>query len=304
MKKLIAIFAAIISLTMGSAVANFDLGGWFCDIATNGRIDFETEDDWFGKKQGEVVFITSLELSRPVCDGNLYFGIIGYFPADPLVTIDPILNRPNRAATDAGNRLVLNLGYMMPLACLPSPDCFCMDAVQLSLDFGYNYYWWLEDDMLNPWNQVNRSNEIYVGFLTDSPLRPAFYVFYDFNLEQIRLVGSIGYTYDLSCWCGLNGFAIDLNAYIAWLYADAYNGDQRPDVLPGQSGKNRNSYTYGGITADLVYSLNDCANVRIGVRWAANNDGTSKEGRTFTTYKNQGGTESNVWWGAGIDFGF
>lgn len=299
MKKLIATFAAIASLAMGSAVANIDLGGWFCDISTNGKVGFETEDIWLGKKVGETVFDVALQLSMPVCDGDLYFGITGYFPADPLTSTQYPTAIHNTHASDAGNRLVLNLGYMMPLACLPSPECFCMDDTQLSLDFGYNYYWWLQDRNLNPWSPVNRSNEIYVGLLTDAFLRPALYAFYDFNLEQFRLLGSIGYTYDLSCWCGLDGFAIDLNAYIAWLTADKYNGDQRQGSLP----KQKNGYTYGGISADIVYSLNDCADIRVGIRWAANNDGSSKDQTTYA-YENQGGTQSRVWWGAGIDFGF
>jgi hypothetical protein len=300
MKKLIATFAAIASLGLGSAVANFDLGGWFCDISTQGKMGFETENHMYGKKVGKEVFIGGVELAMPVCDGNLYTGITGFFPTDPLKSY----TGSQRFLNDAGNRFEYKLGYMMDLACLPTPECFSMDSVQLSVDIGYKYYWWLQDNLTNPWNQVNRSNEIYAGLLTNSFLRPALYVFYDFNLEQFRLEGSIGYTYPL-CFSGIDNVALDFNAYLGWLTADAYNGDQRQSINGVVPGKQSNGYTYGGVSADIVYSLNDCADIRVGIRWEANNDGKyTGSGLTANNYLNQGGTESRIWWGGGLYFGF
>jgi len=310
MKKLIATFAAIASLGLGSAVANFDLAGWFCDVSGQGKIGFETENHMYGKKIGKDTFIGGVELAMPVCDGNLYTGITGFFPTNPFV--QPFDTGFGIVAakllSDAGNRFEYKLGYMMDLACLPTPECFCMDNIQLSLDVGYKYYWWLQSHITNPFNRVNRSNEIYAGLLTDGFLRPALYAFYDFNLEQFRLEGNIGYTYPL-CFCGVDNVALDLNAYLGWLNADAYNGDQRSFFPPvgAVPGKQKNGYTYGGISADVVYSLNECADIRVGVRWEANNDGKytgALNPSTYQSYQNQGGGESRIWWGGGLYFGF
>ncbi len=300
MKKLIATFAAIAALGLGSAVANFDLGGWFCDLSAQGKIGFESENHLYGKKIGKEVIVAGLEVTMPLYDGNLYTGLTGFIPTDPLKNYAG----DERFLNDAGNRFEYKLGYMMDLACIPTPECFCMDNIQLSLDVGYKYYWWLQDNLTNPWNQVNRSNEIYAGFLTDGFLRPALYFLYDFNLEQFRLEGSIGYTYPL-CFCGVENVALDLNAYLGWLNAKAYNGDQRQAINGVVPNKQQNGYTYGGVSADIVYSLNDCADIRVGVRWEANNDGKyTGPNQTQFNYLNQGGTESRIWWGGGVYFGF
>lgn len=301
MKKLIALFAAIASLGLSSAVANFDLQGWFCDISAVGSIGFESEDHIYGKKIAEDTFVSGIEFTMPVCDGCTYLGVTGFFPFEEGSQSTRATDDKPAHLGDAGNRFEIKVGYMMPVLCVPAPECFCMDDTQVSIDLGYKYYWWTEHKAHNPWNNVNRSNEIYAGILTDMFLRPAAYFFYDWNLEQFRFELSIGYTYNLGCFSDcLDRFAIDANAYVAWLQADDYYGDQAfADGLKDTD----NGYTYGGVSVDLVYCLNECADIRAGVRWEANNDGGENSKGSAGLRMNQG-DESRCWWGASVNYGF
>jgi len=306
MKKLIATFATIAMLGLSTAVANFDIQGWFCDISAVGSIGFESENHIYGKKIASETTVAGIEFSMPVCDGCAYLGVNAFLPWEHIegTVTDTATNIA--AHNDGGNRFEIKVGYMMPVLCVPAPECFSMDDTQVSIDLGYKYYWWTQDGFSDPWNQVNRSNEIYAGILTDMFLRPAAYFFYDWNLEQFRFELSIGYTYNLGCWSDcLDRFSLDANAYVTWLNAHKYSGDQAAGV-----NKYENSYAYGGIKVDLIYCLNECADIRVGVRWETNNDGKNSGATavynppTNATYQNQGGDESRCWWGASVNYGF
>ena len=253
MKKFIASLA-IAGVAAGLSAQ--ETGSSLSDLSITGTFDFETEYVFRGKELQQQSFQPSVEFGFPVLGGDLYAGV---WTAQPI---------------KAGefNEIDFYTGFAYPIT-----DMFTADA-------GFTYYWYPDSV---PGGPISQTREIYIGVSADVILSPALYFYYDFDLEQTVLEGSIGYSFDLSQYVGTEGISIDLGAYLGWLSADAANGSQRNGAP-----KWKNGYTYGGVTADLVYAFSENVSSSMGIRWAANNDGTVN------------GPEQNLWFGATLGFAY
>ncbi|MDR0351410.1 MAG: hypothetical protein LBH49_02070 [Puniceicoccales bacterium] len=149
------------------------------------------------------------------------------------------------------------------------------------------------------------SNEIYAGVMADVLLNPTTYLAYDFNRRELNFEGRINYTIDLEKY-GLSGFSVDLNAKLGydraskpfgipwadWQPSNHQNGNRYVkydkatntlvegkedkdlgldgDVISSEIHGGRKGYVYWGAGSDLIYTLNDNAKVRAGVRYVGN----------------------------------
>ncbi len=161
-----------------------------------------------------------------------------------------------------------------------------------TFDIGYTLHTYPNNDSFAPAEtnrgDYNRSNEVFIGASTSQYewFTPKAYIYYDFNLQQVtyeamltrRVEGQdLGLSPDL---------AFDLAAYIGYLSARRYDGDQG-------AAKVRNGYAYAGLSADVVYRIAPNANVSLGMRYAWNNDG-----------EHGNNTEKNLWWGTKVTFAY
>jgi len=328
MKKLIAILAATATLGVVSAfsqTADASKSSTSTSAKSNGQQaehkyvdigqlsavgDFRvaSEDVRYGKKLANFAVQPMLKLGYPVWEGELYASVFFSLPVDsgpasiggppppaPFSgsNLDTLLGSSNRDRAD------FTFGYSMPVT-----DMF-------SIDFGYTYHWYIQHNVYG----VDRSNELYLGATADVILDPSLYLYYDWDLEQFVAQFDISHSFDLtqytSDW-GIGGASIALGGYLGWLSSDDYTGGLRSANALGTTitaPKWSNGYTYGGVSADLIFALNDVSEASVGVRWAANNDG--KDGLhtsllTATNYlpANQGQHESMFWWEAAVKFSF
>ncbi|WOO41898.1 TorF family putative porin [Rubellicoccus peritrichatus] len=260
MKKFIA------SLAIATAAAGLsaqETGSSISDLSITGTFDFETQYVFRGVALAQQSFQPSVEFGFPVLGGDLYTGVW---------TNQPITN-------GTANEIDFYGGFAYPVT-----DMFTVDV-------GFTYYWYPEGVGATP--GISQTREIYVGVSADVILSPALYFYYDFDLEQTVLEGSIGYSFDLGEYIGTEGVSFDLGGYLGWLNADAANGSQRGGVA-----KAGNGYTYLGVTADLVYAFSENVSSSLGVRYSYNNDGTLAQGAITT------GKENNLWFGATLGFAY
>lgn len=281
MKKFIA------SLAIATAAAGLsaqETGSSIEDLSITGTFDFETEYIFRGKELAEQSFQPSVEFGFPVLGGDLYTGIW--------------TNQPIKSGE--ANEIDFYGGFAYPV------------TEMFTVDVGFTYYWYPDSvpassaDGINPPGTpslpgtgsntgISQTREIYVGVSADVILSPALYFYYDFDLEQTVLEGSIGYSFDLGEYVGTEGISFDVGAYLGWLSANAYNGSQR-----GSVDKWNNGYIYGGITGDLVYEISENVSSSLGIRWSANNDGSDNTGFNGGNL----GTDSNLWFGATLGFAY
>ncbi|OYV47868.1 MAG: hypothetical protein B7X06_02475 [Verrucomicrobia bacterium 21-51-4] len=249
-------------------------------------IDFNSEYIYRGKKEAQASMNPAMRAQMPVWMGSAYAGTWMNFPV---------------AQENVNNEIRFNTGYELPLTMLPvMSDVF-------TADLGYTYYWYLNNHLGMPnsgtYQPLSRSNEIYIGLLAKCIANPAAYLFYDFNLEQVVLEGSISHSFDLGELISANGFSLDLGARAGWLHANAYNGDLRPvDV-----NKWHNSYGYAQGDIELAYALNEVAKVGVGFHVAGNTDGTgsftSTEGNQVIP-ANTGNHTAFAWWSINTSYRF
>lgn len=264
MKKLIA---AVACAGVASAQADF-----IEDLSISGSFAYESEYIFRGADLSDHSFQPGVEFGYGALGGDVYFGI---WSSHEISNTD-----------DVNTEVDFYAGYAVGL------DEFIED-VPLTLDVGFTYYFYPDAGAvappLFPTTQVgiDRTREVYIGISADTLLSPALYYYYDFDLEQSVLELSIGHSIDLAEVADVNA-SLDLGAY--WGFVDT------GDVTGGQNDfitalfpatPTENGYSYGGISADLVYSLSENASASLGGRWAANNDG---------------GKEDHLWFGSTISF--
>jgi len=133
-----------------------------------------------------------------------------------------------------------------------------------SLDLGVTYYYY-------PDGNVDESTEAYLGLTFDvGGFTPAFYGYYDFDLEVYTLQGSVGYSIPMAG----AGTSLDLSATYGY-------------VEPDQA----DSYSYYGASAQIPYKLNENATLTVGVHYASNDIG-------------QGIEDDFIYFTAGVTIGF
>lgn len=294
MKKLIS------SLVAAAFVASSAMASWaqFDKISASTNIDLESETvNMYGKKVAQASVAPEVTVNLPFNYGEAYTGVWANYPTNE----------------SGANEALFTLGYTAPIPVWNE---------MFSFNTGWMYHWYTSSgtDKLAAAAStnyaatnylVNRANEVYFGFDADFQKQyvPTFglYGFYNFAFEQTMLKLSADYSLDLAQF-GLNQFALDLGAYIGVVNAKRANGDQGVKVRGTDL---ENGYTFGGIKADIVYTVNDTASVSIGGRYNVNNDGTatiagtSNNGITFPAIQmNNRGGESSFWWGSSVNFRF
>jgi uncharacterized protein (TIGR02001 family) len=227
------------------------------DIKASSTVAYESEYVFRGIKQYEQAVQPSLDISTPVYEGDAYIGYWGSFAG-------------SNTDTKAYSENDAYIGYTQSLS-----DMYTMDT-------GYTHYMY-EDLAQDTWD------EIYLGFSADyMDLSPSIYGYWNFALEGFVVETSIGKTLDTSSY--VSNTSIDLGAHLGLNTTGDANGD---DV----AGTADDSYTYWGLTSDVVYALNDVASAKLGVRYGGNNN--SKVGGL-----NVDPQEDLFWWGVSTTFGF
>lgn len=242
-------------------------------LSVTGSFDFESEYVFRGKRFTQAAFQPSVEAGYALGPGEAYAGMWTNLPINS--------DNVGGVSQTQGKEIDIYGGYLMPVTDM------------LAVDVGFTYYWYPDAAGTG---DLGRSREIYVGVQGDVLLDPAVYVYYDFDLSQVVVEGSIGYSLPLVDYVGLP-LSLDTLAYVGYLHADAYNGNQR---TPGEP-RWKNGYIYAGTAADLVYSISENLAFSVGVRLAGNNDGTSGGPGGDSP---QLGRETKLWWGSSLVFMF
>ena len=108
------------------------------------------------------------------------------------------------------------------------------------------------------------------------------------NTVEVAISASL----PVSKWAfGKDFLSVEASVFYGYLTEDRQN-------FLGDLARETNSYNYVGVTADLVWKVNDICAVKGGVRWAANDDG-DKYGRNQYFY-----SDNNLWWGMSVVIGF
>ena len=116
-------------------------------------------------------------------------------------------------------------------------------AEGISMDVGGTLYYYPES------GSGSETFELFAGFAFDSELSPAFYVYYDLDLEAFTFIGSAGHSFEMD-----EKSSLDVAGFIGNVDGDGF------------------SYTFYGVSADVVYSLSDTSTASIGIRYS---DGSS-----------------------------
>lgn len=146
---------------------------------------------------------------------------------------------------------------------------YSWDIDNVTLDAGFTYYSYAQD---------TDTQEIYIGAtlnLAELPVDPSLYLFYDFELENTTLEGSLDYAISLAELAGIDNSTLELTGFFGHVWQDE---DGAPD------------YFYYGVKADVVYSFSEAAYGSIGVRYAGNNENISPD--------------DQIWWGAAVGVSF
>ncbi len=132
----------------------------------------------------------------------------------------------------------------------------------MNVHSGFTYYW---QPYVNE-EDLGQSREWYVGLDSQLTLLPSAYAYYDFDKQQFCAETNFGYRFELEGF-GFENWAIDTGFFAGVLFArNAYGG------VYGEN-RRKNGYKYWGGKCDLVYLLAGWGDVRLGVRYVANNDG-------------------------------
>ncbi|WP_309386521.1 hypothetical protein [Cerasicoccus frondis] len=248
---------------MKKTIATIALAG----VATAASADFLSDLSIAGTfdYESEYVFRSS-KLAQESFQPSVDFGysVLGGDLYAGIWTMQPI-------SAGYANEIDFYTGYAYPVT-----DIFTVDA-------GFTYYYYPDTGV----GGLTRSREVFLGASADVLLSPAVYFYYDVDLEQTVFEFSIGYSLDLGEYASVEGLSLDTGAYLGFV--------DTQDV-GGLGGGLHNGYTYGGITLDLVYALNENVSSSIGGRWSINNDGKGAG-------VNVGG-ESKLWFGATLGFAY
>lgn len=160
----------------------------------------------------------------------------------------PLDRRPQ-----SGNEIDFYGGWVFPVA----------DAVQI--DVGYTYYWYPQDV------DHGHDSEPYVGVVLPEVLfEPSLYLFYEHKEKVFTVEASAGYGFDLDPH-GIANTSLQFGVYAGYVFFD---DDAAED------------YLYYGLTADLVYTVNDAVAISAGARFAGNNENMEPD--------------RQLWWGTAV----
>lgn len=263
MKKILAATGA---LAMGATTLPAQM--YMEDLSMSVTFGWESEYVFRGIQRAEEIYAPSIDFSM----GGAYAGVWAALPVDD----DGVLG--------GGNEIDFYAGYGMALSDL------------LSMDVGVTYYTY---NSTPSGSLLTREDtvEVYVGAALDTILNPAFYVYYDIDLENFTLELSGGHSVPLT-----EVLSLDIGAYVGWVTLEGF--DTR-----GNTGVSRtifdDDYLYYGASLDLVYSLSENASISVGGRYAAR-DTALLNGPDFNDIDDilTDGDKDTVWWGVAFTAGF
>lgn len=279
MKKLSIAAIGLLSVASLSADDAANKLAWVSELSLDTQLKFQTEHASRGRIDGRKVFAPSAELGYAAFEnGRVYVGFDSALAAKGAGKMD-----------NAGNFVSPYLGITYDV------------TEMFSLDAGYVHNFWtglpakgLDD---NPTGFKRNTNEVYVGVMADVVASPALYGYYDFDRKEIAIEGSASYFLDLSDY--YTGLGLDFGAKIGFdrakkPYGMKYDRDEM--------GKKR--YFYYGLNADVVYSMNDNAKVKVGVEFAGNSAKKDAWPNANFTNADDKGHKAGVWCNASIDCSF
>jgi len=268
MKKLIA---AMAFAGVASASANI-----VEDLSISGSFDYESEYIFRGQNYAGHSFQPGVEFGYGVLGGDAYVGV---WSSHEISNNSDGLN---------DTEVDFYAGYALGLNEL-------VQDLPLVLDVGFTYYMYPDSNTVvagvGEWG-IDRTREAYVGLAADMPLSPALYYYYDFDLEQSVLELSVGHSFDLAEFIDVNA-SLDIGAYWGFVQTDNLGANQNDALFTSAGIGQENGYSYGGISADIVYALSETASASVGGRYSANNDGSQ------SLYNGQ---EHNLWFGSTLSF--
>ena len=261
----------------GSSLALADVEG----LSIKAKVDFESEYIFRGKEHSDENVQTKVvgEYQLPLGGANASI-YAGAFLMSPL--------------TQAANEADLFFGAKTEV------EKFLIDA-------GYTYYGYPNraysggtgtGGTINPINNraiYSDSSEISLGFAYSGMkdiATPSLYFHYNIDLQQLTTEAALRRSFKGDEF-GIAGFELILAAFVGFVDADAYNGDQRANGVAKWS----NAYTYFGGSADVAYNVTNAAKVGVGIRYTHNNDG-----KTEDDVRLAGNTQDNFWYGIWAEF--
>ncbi len=110
-----------------------------------------------------------------------------------------------------------------------------------AIDVGVTHYYF---------TQIDSNTEVYAGLTGDfGGITPSIYVYYDFDLENFTVQGSVGYSLPLQSV----GSTLDLSATVGFV---------EPDI--------GDSYAYYGASAVIPFKLKENATLSVGLHYSKN----------------------------------
>lgn len=275
MKKVFtALFLATITAT-GSIATEPSFISCLKNVQVQADVGYESETVYRGSKIAQNSATPHIDLSYTICNITPYVGV---------QSVVPIAN--TRLSNASQVKPYVGVAWAIT-------DMF-------TLDFGFMYYWYTDTsrkDTLPFINRyMNRQREFYIGMEADVLLNPALYVYYNADLAQWVVEPSVAHSFPLD-QVGLCHFTIDVHAYIGWLCARKFNGNQRASDIR----RHENRYFYAGTDLELAYHFASWGSIGAGPRVAFNNDGYINPPTVASFTANAlGNHKTMVWWGASV----
>ncbi|MDR2721049.1 MAG: hypothetical protein LBB15_02050 [Puniceicoccales bacterium] len=267
MKKIAAIATGLLSF---GCLGAFEMPAFNLDTS----IKFSTERAFRGYRRSTRAILSKAELGLPVLEkGRAYVGVDSALALESQKS--PMFNE-NEIAPYVG-------------ASYDVTDMF-------TLDCGYIHRFWTNRVAIQKQLSFRgNSNELYVGVMADVLLSPSVYFAYNCEWKEIAIEGRIAYTYDLAQF-GLSGIAVEFGANVGYDKTDRPGGISAEGAARIEGDK---SHWFYGANADLVYSFNEHAKVRVGAEFAGNSAKKS-------SWQNaaEEAPKSMVWFNASVDCSF
>lgn len=284
MKKTLATMAMVLALG-GNSLSALDMPA----LTLDAKIGFETEYVERGRKEGKQNFQMAAELGMPFLGGQVYAGASSVLMLeDILIDGDPM---------GSLNQVHPYVGFSHDVV-----GWFTAD-----LGIAANLYTNGSETITRGWGFPRNTTEVYVGAMVDVPFTPKGYLSYDFDREELDMVLSANYSYDLGT-LGLSHLVFEGNGFFGYNYTKRPYGIKNFFASDGGLRPNETKdYFYFGLGADLVYKYNEQASIKAGVRYSTN--GNSKQGWVNSTMGlpvDDGVLRSRnlVWFAGSVEFSF
>lgn len=297
------------SLIASAALGTASLGAFeMPELTLDVKGGFDSEYVYRGRKQGSQNFQVGFETGTQLLGGHYYLGAWNTnMLEDQTMTFKYKTN--DAAGTFNGslsmNETALYTGYSYGI------------SEKVMLDLGYMAHLYTN---MKPWTSAfkeeygtgltRNTNEIYLGMAADVVMSPKLYFSYDFDREEFCLLGTIGYSYDLTQY-GWNNIAIEVKGDFGYDYAKRpfgiknYYSNFAKQAIHTVGGQDRTTlgtskgYVFWSAGANLAYKYNEHAKFKVGVRYSGNAAGKNDWNNYFF-----GGHKNMCWFTSCVECSF